>query len=391
MTISRRVAAITGLMIAVLLFLVATRQMQLQSDLPFPIVVDNHSLERIRPIPIPDEAPDSDAPFEILPEPQELNIGITQDVAQGVAQKGVKPLVIPDLPELPQEAVVSPVLFILPTPVYHTPNPTAAPAHRVQTCTWEGKKVAAIIETRLTSNLAPIILHFSSVLGPSWPIKVFTTPSLASNLTLSLPISHLLSSGGIEFVMLPATANFSTHSAVSDFLTQRWFWETIHEADDGGKERVLIFQPDSILCSSSPRAVDDFLSYDFIGAPVRSDLGSGFNGGLSIRNIPLILSILGEAGDNTWAADRSRKNTPKDRFPGVNVDYEDQWFYAKMRERGARFPSVDVAGGFSVETIWQDRPLGYHQANVWQRGRMEEVLEWCPEYKLCTQKGYDTH
>lgn len=75
-----------------------------------------------------------------------------------------------------------------------------------------------------------------------------------------------------------------------------------------------------------------------------------------------------------------------------SVEFEDQWFYAKMKqlqEQGkppAKFPSQDVAMTFAVETIWYDKPLGYHQIARWQSDKLDQVEEWCPEYRLATSK-----
>jgi hypothetical protein len=240
-------------------------------------------------------------------------------------------------------------------------------------------KVAALIETRTTPNLAPLLLHFTSLLGPTWPLKIFTTPSLIANLSLSAPISRLLASNTLTFIPLPPGATFSTHAAVSAFLTTPWFWEKL-----GPAEKVLMFQADSMLCANSERRVDDFLGWDFVGAPVRAGLGEGYNGGLSLRNVALSLAIVRA---ESWERDRKENKGGG----GPNVDYEDQWFFAKMRERGARLPGVEVAGQFAVETVWRERPLGYHQAQVWQKRKMGRVLEWCPEYRLCTNETFTSH
>ncbi|PMD58085.1 uncharacterized protein K444DRAFT_631145 [Hyaloscypha bicolor E] len=44
------------------------------------------------------------------------------------------------------------------------------------------KKMAAVLETRPLSHLLPLILHFSSVLCPEWPIYVFMSPSVVDML-----------------------------------------------------------------------------------------------------------------------------------------------------------------------------------------------------------------
>src|SRR5277367_600394 len=87
-----------------------------------------------------------------------------------------------------------------------------------------GNKVATIIENRPFDNLIPLILHFSSVLGPTWPIVLFTSLSL-SNLSDSAPFKAGLMDGRFEIRSLPSDVQFTNHKDVSSFLTKPWFWE----------------------------------------------------------------------------------------------------------------------------------------------------------------------
>jgi len=157
-------------------------------------------------------------------------------------------------------------------------------------------------------------------------------------------------------------------------------------------EHILMFQADSIIRSNSPQRVEDFLEYDFVGAPIDSErgLGMGYNGGLSIRNRTLCLDIV---NTHDWQEERHG-----DHSQG-NIDCEDQWFAKKMRELlvrddgspRANLPSTDVVMSFAVETMWHEKPLGFHQANIWQTEKMEEVYKWCPEYKMCTVETFTDH
>jgi hypothetical protein len=249
------------------------------------------------------------------------------------------------------------------------------------------EKAAVIVENRVLANLVPIILHFSSVLGPEWPIHVFTSEENQSILLQSFPFQRGMSAGRFHIRLLPPDNPLDTHASVSDFFTKPWFWEQLAPA-----EHLLMFQADSILCSNSNQKVEDFLQYDFVGAPVDEErgLGMGYNGGLSLRNRTKCLEIV---NTNSWQTERHG-----DHLQG-NVDYEDQWFSKKMRELpagpdgrpGANLPSTEVAMRFSVETMWYDKPLGYHQPNVWQATRMEEVYKWCPEYRMCVEETFTNH
>lgn len=79
-------------------------------------------------------------------------------------------------------------------------------------------------------------------------------------------------------------------------------------------------------------------------------------------------------------ADEEAKKTPSwEKF-------EDQWFFHVLethRSETAKLASVEVAKTFSVETVWYDTPLGYHQPFRWlSDGQKKKVLEYCPEAAL---------
>jgi hypothetical protein len=237
--------------------------------------------------------------------------------------------------------------------------------------------VAAIIETRALDQIVPLLLHFSSVLGPDWPIFLFTSQNIVS---LSAPFKRLIDERRITVRFLPPTVDFNNRLDVSGFLTTPWVWEQLAPAG-----HVLIFQSDSILCSNSPLKVDDFLQYDFVGAPIDPAYGEGYNGGLSLRNRSMVLDIIRYFD---WKDEF--KNAEDKQQP--SVEFEDQWLYAKMKELpdlgrpAARLPSLDVARTFSVETMWYDKPMGYHQIMRWHSEKIEQLDRWCPEHRLATRE-----
>ncbi|KAL3420103.1 hypothetical protein PVAG01_08602 [Phlyctema vagabunda] len=245
-----------------------------------------------------------------------------------------------------------------------------------------GKNVAAIVENRPLDNLIPLILHFSSVLGPDWPIHIFTTDANAISLRSSATVTRNIDAGLIVIQPLPMSIDFKKHSSVSAFFTQPWFWQALAPA-----EKILMFQGDSMICSRATQTIEDYTQYDFIGAPIDTakGLGFGYNGGLSIRNRKMMLDIV-----KTWDWAEEKKGPRKGK---VNIDYEDQWFWKKLSEMDPQpnLPSVEVAKTFSVETMWYDKPFGYHQASVWQKSKMEEILEWCPEYRLALAEPFKSH
>ncbi|KAL8907163.1 MAG: hypothetical protein Q9207_001585 [Kuettlingeria erythrocarpa] len=130
-----------------------------------------------------------------------------------------------------------------------------------------------------------------------------------------------------------------------------------------------------MLCANSHRKVDEFLEYDFIGAPFRTDEGFNYNGGLSIRNRVKML-------------DTARRYTREPHSP-----HEDTWFVEKLRqlppkpngEPGANLPSLETALEFSTETIWKEKPLGFHQISRWLPEKVGDLKAWCPESQLAIE------
>lgn len=231
-----------------------------------------------------------------------------------------------------------------------------------------GQNVAVIIENRSLDKAIPLLEHFGKVLGPDWPIYLFTTQK---NFPNAPEFKQMRRSGQLRVKSLPKTVAFETRRDVSHFLTRSWLYNKLAPAG-----HILFFQTDSIICAHSTTHIEDYLQYDFIGAPIDKNYGTGFNGGLSLRNRGVFLDI---TKHSNW----------QDEFDGTliknqgDVEFEDQWFYKKLSEHPeSRLPTYETASTFAVETIWQDKPLGYHQIDRFFHNRTEEIEAWCPEYKL---------
>jgi hypothetical protein len=236
---------------------------------------------------------------------------------------------------------------------------TYAGSRAPDTAILDRTKVATIVETRARSNLVPLILHFANVLGPTWPIHVVGSKENEHLFNSSAVFQRHVAAGQITLTQLDPSKTFANSRDVSAFLASNGdFWQSLAPAD-----HVLLFQADSILCSNSPRRIDDFLVYDFIGAPISSQYGSGFNGGLSLRNRMRMLEIIQST-----------------RWDG---EFEDQWFYKRLEAINATLPTKEVAGQFAVETIFAESPLGLHQVRRWHSGdHLARLIEWCPEVQL---------
>ncbi|KAJ4417063.1 hypothetical protein N0V82_006417 [Gnomoniopsis sp. IMI 355080] len=245
-------------------------------------------------------------------------------------------------------------------------------------------------------NLVPLMLHFAQLLGPKWPVVLVTLrPNWIE--PPSPAFRRLMREQRIKIFFLPDETTFPSHQSVSIFLTQPWFWEQFASAD-----RVLLFQADSVICANSEAAIEDFAHWDLVGAPIASQYGVGYNGGLSLRNPRAMLEVINDPAVRSFEEVLEEHNAEIARVKAEEGDeageaanrlvpswqkFEDQWFYwqlkEKSEEKGYQLPDTTAAKAFAVETVWHDRPLGYHQPfrwlSSWQKAK---AVEWCPELAM---------
>lgn len=273
-------------------------------------------------------------------------------------------------------------------PAPPTPPPPPPPAFP--------DSAAVIMETDPSKipNLVPLMLHFAQLLGPKWPVVLVT---LKANWIepASPAFRRLMREQRIKIFFLPEETTFTTHESVSIFLTQPWFWDQFASAD-----RVLLFQADSVICANSEASIEDFAHWDLVGAPIASQYGVGYNGGLSLRNPRAMLDVINDPAVPSFEAVLRAHNDEIARVKAEQGDeageeanrnvpswekFEDQWFYAKLKDRGEAYklPDTAAAKAFAVETVWNEKPLGYHQPFRWLTSwQKSKAVEWCPELNM---------
>ena len=121
-----------------------------------------------------------------------------------------------------------------------------------------------------------------------------------------------------------------------------------------------IFQTDSCICSKSRHTIDEYLQYDYVGAPWEKNSKDkhkyGGNGGFSFRKKSAMLSVI-------------------NKFP-YNKEHEDVYFSRK----DIKYPPYKVAKTFAVEHVFYDAPFGIHKAYKYQsKNKLNNMLEYCPE------------
>jgi hypothetical protein len=118
----------------------------------------------------------------------------------------------------------------------------------------------------------------------------------------------------------------------NQYIKSNEFWNLVKG------EKILTFQTDTLLLRNG---VDEFIEYDYIGAPWTKPKENRFvgNGGLSLRTKKTMLDI----SEN-------------------HKDYEPRWediFFVKWLEDN-HLPDIETAMRFSVENIFHPRPFGLH-------------------------------
>ena len=118
----------------------------------------------------------------------------------------------------------------------------------------------------------------------------------------------------------------------SDYVKSLDFWDKVLG------NNILMFQSDSLLLRYG---IDNFLGYDYIGAPWTKPKEGSFvgNGGLSIRNKQKMIEVI--------------KN-----HETISSEWEDIYFVKHLKNDN--IPPVDVAMRFSVEDIFYPKPIGLH-------------------------------
>jgi len=139
----------------------------------------------------------------------------------------------------------------------------------------------------------------------------------------------------------------------------------------------LIFQTDSMICPNFKNTIEQFLKYDYVGAPwkeipkeyMREGSLVG-NGGLSLRRKTKMLEIL--------------ENCP---ISPPNIP-EDVYFASSCPAVRINKPSIHIAKEFSIEMIYSPKSWGIHRA--WYEGnagegRTDEIEAQCTGYKTLVE------
>jgi len=196
----------------------------------------------------------------------------------------------------------------------------------------EESYTAVIVEPRRHKALSFVLNSFLTNLSEKWKVIIFhgnlNKEYISDIIQKDLPQYK----NRISLQHLPVN-NLNTDE-YSKLLVSESFYDKIPT------ETFLIFQTDTMINEKEKDKINDFLKYDYVGAPWKETRGVG-NGGLSLRKKSKMLEKIrsckyeGEAEDLFFASDAC--------LPLNKPDFE------KAKE-------------FSVEEVYYDKPFGVHKA-----------------------------
>ena len=208
-----------------------------------------------------------------------------------------------------------------------------------------------VIEPRKHPHLEYSIRNALHFLGPAWGLELYV-----GNRNESF-VRDLTGNWGDVRISRLGVDDLNTRS-YNQLKKSRDFWESV------AAEHVLWLEPDCVLCR---KGIEDYLEFDYIGAPWPKNLALSpncrvGNGGLSLRRKSAMLEIAGAANPDAGLF------LAEDMFFCVNMT-----LCNLQQPNTFRLPTLEQASEFAVEGVFNPRPLGLHK--VWKYLRPDQVVQ----------------
>lgn len=222
------------------------------------------------------------------------------------------------------------------------------------------KYTAVIVEPREHPALEFVLHNFCSNLSDEWGFIVFHGTENYDY--LDNIINHKLYEYKNRFIKIInlGVVNLSFYE-YNNLCFQTWFYENIPT------EVFLIFQTDALINSSSKDLINNFIDYDYVGAPWLN--GMVGNGGLSLRKKSKIISVLNSI---------------------PHYGNEDQYFSDSFKKLNYNIPVFEEAKKFSIETVYNDVFFGIHAPWKYMNDKeLESLISICPEIQILIDLNKD--
>jgi hypothetical protein len=226
------------------------------------------------------------------------------------------------------------------------------PYQYFQNITSNTNKFCVIVEPRKHKFLIPVIKNVMYLLQKkNWGLIIVHGSDNEQFLN-----SELSKWPNVQYIKMPFdNLNINAYNYI---MCSPTIWKAIHNI---GCRHALMFQCDVVLLKDN---VDDFLQYDYIGAPWQKHicgLKKGFNGGFSLRNVEKMLIIT--LNYKPYVFNNAITLDDGSLYIVLN---EDVYFslYLTTNEHLFNLPDKNSAKLFSVESIAYHDPLGMHQPHL---------------------------
>lgn len=256
------------------------------------------------------------------------------------------------------------------------------------------------------------MLHFMTVVPPEWRFRFMGSAISVSALNSSAAIRDMVRIGKLDLTYIPSNMTTNSQEEISQFLTNRWIYETVLAP----AEHLLVFQTDSMLCANSRQSINDWLEYDWVGAPWSPTGKWGGNGGLSLRKVSAIIDILknqvrsDKTPEDVWLAERLAHRPGAKMANGTaSLTFSGEMHGGEVVKISA-LPAPEegkakhsAGGGIDSDKteeenqavdLWRDgfyEPMGYHTGDngktmhsaIWGTPEMRShIWRYCPEVKM---------
>lgn len=128
---------------------------------------------------------------------------------------------------------------------------------------FEDRKLAMLVEVNPFGHLTPLLLHMIAVVPFEWRFVFVGSNKSIAHVEKSLPIQHHKKSKKLVLREVPEGFDASHNEGMHRMLTHMRFYEEVVDP----AEWLLLFRSDTILCAQSNQTVNDWLDYDWVGAP----------------------------------------------------------------------------------------------------------------------------
>jgi len=225
-------------------------------------------------------------------------------------------------------------------------------------------------------ELTSTIHHFSPRLPEDMIFQIFY-----SHKTLSQELEKIKTIYPRKFILSRMNSRWVDMLRARD-TTNNFYVRTVEFWRQLAGERVLFIQIDSVICSKSRHRLQDFMRYDYIGAPWPYDWLIGGNSSYHIpQHSPEFF------GGNGGLSIRSRDSMVGCSLAALNGSYphpdgfaEDVFFSSCLKYflKSRVLPGQEIARKFSLEAVRVDeKPWGCQRC--WKFHSVDYLIRTCPD------------